>query len=290
LDKPRSLVIVAIFVAGTTGAVILVAGAASTSPLLVIEDYELVENQPLSAADAPAVQAFTHVKGFLASIPDLKNMLTVGRGRRLPNASEISLRHFRRDRAIAGTIELLRGDDTVGLFQASVEIIPIDASRFVIHRAWHEPEVVLICVDIPRLSPLSGSNLMEQAEGVRDGDGFFVLEASAYTEVRIPRDLVAGEHEFSFPESTRAIEEVLLLYPSTRDEASNRTQVMRIEPRRGRVTVIAPAGRTLLPFDDAKSPARLLREPRSGRAVGDGIRIPTFVLSEDLSRVEMWLE
>jgi hypothetical protein len=287
--KARILaLIVTIFVAGTTGAVVLVAGAGSPGPVLTIEadDGGAADDPAPTAADG----AFAHVKAFLATIPDPRNLFTAGPARPLPYASGISVRHFRRERPVAGVIEIARGNEAVGLFQACVEIIPIDANRFVLHRAWHEPEVVLICVDVARLRSLPDGGLVEQAEAVRGGGQFFVLDESCFTEVRIPRDLEQGRHDFEFPDDVRAIPEIVLLYPSLREESLNRTQVMRIEPALGRVTIVAPVGKAFLPFDEGRSAARLVRDPKTKRVVGDGVRVPTFVLSASLACVEKWLE
>jgi hypothetical protein len=285
--RPASIVVT--FAVGAIAAVFLVIGTAGTPRSVTFDDdgatIEIDESEPLGVG-----LEYAHVRDYLALIPDPKNLFASGKASPLPRAQGVGIRHFRRERAVPGTIEIVRWDEPVGMFQACVELIPIDANRFVLHRAWHEPEVVIICVEIDKLTSIAMQDPIAQAEAIRDGETFHMIDPAACTEVRLPRDLEPGIHRFVFPESVRSIPEILLFFPSTRAGADNRIHVMRIEPAEDRITVVAPVRKAFENFDDSQTAARLVRDPTTRRVIGDGLRIRPFVLSHDMSRVERWLD
>jgi hypothetical protein len=284
--KVRILVIFALFAAGATAAAVLVL----SSPEVM--SFSLEDGEPPEAAVDPSSPnpLFAHVKGYLASIADTKNLLTAARGAPVPNAPGISMRHFRGDRVVAGTIELRWNEQTVGLFQNWLELVPIDGSRVVLHRAWHGPDIAIIAVSLRHLRPLPTQGLTDRASAIGGGEELFAFDEGAYAEAQIPRDLAPGEHAFCFSEGLREIDELLLLYPSTRDDASNRTHVMRIEPRQGKITVVAPKSGAFRRLDEARAPVRLFRDPRTRRVVGDGMKVRPFVLTEGLTGIDAWLD
>jgi hypothetical protein len=279
--------IVAMFGAVLAVAAVLVSGSGDAAPLLIPPEPE--DSAPVEAAAPDPRREFAHVRGFLASVPDTKNLVTSARGAVLTHAREITLRHFRGERVVAGAVELRRGDQTVGLFQNWMDLVPIDASTFVLHRAWHGPDVTLVAVSIDELRPLSIPNRTERAAAIGGGEELFALDEATCTEARIPRSLEPGTHEIAFSDCLRVVDEVLIMYPSTRPEHPNRTHVMRVEPRSGRDTVIQPDDRAFWRFDEAHSPIRILRDPRTGRAVGDCLKLGAFVLNEAMTAVEVWL-
>jgi hypothetical protein len=280
------MLILAMFAAIVATAAILVSG--SDEPLVFAVAVD--EASPVEAEPAASAPRFGHVKAFLASVPDTKNLVSAARGAPLTHARSVTLRHFRSERIVPGAIELRRNDQTVGLFQNWMDLVPVDSSRFVLHRAWHGPEVILVAVSVADLRPLGVPDLVQRAESIGSGEELFALDEATCAEARIPRDLEPGQHAFDFPDCIRAVDEVLVMYPSTRTDAPNRMHVMRVVPRAGRVTVIAPVNRAFWRFDEAHAPIRLLREPRTGRAVGDGLGVGAFVLSESLDAVEAWLD
>jgi hypothetical protein len=285
--RTRSLIIITIFVFGTTGAVMLVAGAASSNPIVAIEDPDppMVPSDQLNAAEQ-----FTHVKGFLDAIPDASDLLSSPEGCPLPLAEDVLLRRYKRgERVVGRLIEVLRRGQIVGVFPSWMELIPLDASHFAIHRAWHGSDVALVIVSIQRLDVLTG-DLTERIDAVSNGEQLFLFAEGSYFEMQIPRNLEPGDHAVATGDWTREVAEVLLLYPSTREEACNRTHVMRVEPWRGVVNVVAPVGNAFREFDATEAHVRLIREPRTGRPVGDGPKIRPFVLGAELSRVEKWLD
>jgi hypothetical protein len=277
--------ILAMFAAIVASAAVLVSASDEPLAFAPVDDASPVEAEPPGSAPR-----FGHVKAFLASVPDTKNLVSAARGAPLTHARGVTLRHFRSERVVPGTIELRRDEQTVGLFQNWMELVPVDPSRFVLHRAWHGPEVILVVVSVADLRPLGVPDLVQRAEAIGSGEELFALDEATCAETRIPRDLEPGPHAFEFPDCIRAVDEVLVMYPSTRSAAPNRMHVMRIEPGRGRITVIAPVNRAFWRFDEAHAPIRLLREPRTGRAVGEGLGVGTFVLNESLDAVEAWLD
>jgi hypothetical protein len=285
--KPVGYLIVLAFAAMLACAAVLVVGSGQPDAL-VLETDSAVEGDP----DPPPSprSGFEHVRAFLAAIPDPKNLVTAANGAPLTFARSIMLRHFRGERIVAGTVELRSGDQTLGLFQSWMELVPVDAGRFVLHRAWHGPEIEIVVVSVEALRPLSVPDLAGRAQAIAGGEEPFALDEATCAEARIPRDLEPGDHPMELPACLRDVEELLVMYPSTRAAAPNRAHVMRIRPREGLVTVIEPEERAFRRIDEGHAPVRLFREPRTRRAVGDGLRVGAFVLNEAMTAVEVWLD
>jgi hypothetical protein len=110
-------------------------------------------------------------------------------------------------------------------------------------------------------------------------------------EFEISSALPEGVHKVEVPEHFRAMDELLLLtsYAArTRDDAACAIYVLY--PQAGLVEVVPQKWFTRNRYDIGYEwITRVVRDPASGRILGDGFRIGAFELSEDGKAVERWL-
>jgi len=110
-------------------------------------------------------------------------------------------------------------------------------------------------------------------------------------EFEISSALPEGVHKVEVPEHFRAMDELLLLtsYAArTRDDAACAIYVLY--PQAGLVEVVPQKWFTHNRYDIGYEwITRVVRDPASGRILGDGFRIGAFELSEDGKEVERWL-
>jgi hypothetical protein len=249
-----------------------------------------IEVDGAQIAEGEIGDCFGHVKDALAAIPNPMKLMSSGDFTPLPHAGLLGIRHFRQERIFPSVVELGRGHRTVGLFEGRMVIVPVDSSRFVLQRSVHGPDVLLVCVTVDRLRPLPVESLADRALSIEEQEAAYFIEEGAASDVSIPRDLPKGDHSFPFPDGMREVAEIFVLYPSTHPDAHDRFQILRAEPGRGRITII-PASDSLQPMNDkSRSAARLFRDPKTDRVIGDCVRAQPFVLTPDLSRVHVWLD
>ena len=107
-------------------------------------------------------------------------------------------------------------------------------------------------------------------------------------------DLEAGEHRIELPSAFLGMQNLLLLGEYARIREAACSAIFEIRPGS------APGSRRLCVYpqkwfnlDDYDLSyqwiTRTTREPVDGRLVGDGIRIPPFILTEDGCRVDRWI-
>jgi hypothetical protein len=127
---------------------------------------------------------------------------------------------------------------------------------------------------VDRLPPIGFSPPDTTAQ---DAVGVHALQA-----LRLPH-LSAGEHEGYASRQPISLDELLLLAhrPGQTDD-SPAVAIYVWRPRSGRVTVLPQAWFTAESHDLGYDwITRVARDPRTGRIVGDGIRIPAFELDDD---------
>ncbi len=115
--------------------------------------------------------------------------------------------------------------------------------------------------------------------------------------LEISRELEAGLHPAAFPASFKEIEELLILAHSIRrDQESGSVQQMNLslfilKPGENTVTVVPQDWFNTGPYDFGfQWPARIARDPRTGKIFGEGIHLGFFVLDETGREFEQWVK
>lgn len=97
----------------------------------------------------------------------------------------------------------------------------------------------------------------------------------------IDPSLPAGVHKAEVPPRFRAVQELLLVVESI---------IVSLRPRSGDFTILPQEWLTGDQFDPGYQwITRVARHPKTGRLVGDGIRIAAFELTEDGCHLARWL-
>ena len=118
-------------------------------------------------------------------------------------------------------------------------------------------------------------------------------------EFVIDLHLSEGVHLFDFPLAMQSINELIVIgsrpVPNTADHPGGGADepayvILALQPSAGMVHVLPQKWFTGRHFDlGYEWITRVTREPRSGRLIGDGIRIPAFELTEDGCNLKRWL-
>jgi hypothetical protein len=230
---------------------------------------------------------FAHVPALLHAIPDPIEVVNGPETHDLPLSPGIQLREFKRGSLLSWVVEVLRDGQSVGLFSPEMQLIPIDSRRIALFHTRMNGDAILASVWLDRLKPIAAPE--SRAGAIREGEIAFEFERGAYEWMKIPR-LAPGEHPMQFPPMIAELGELVLFYPTTVPLVKTYAWMMRIDPAHDRVIAIAPRVELLTDLDGYHFPARVFRDPKTGRIVGDGWRLRPFVLSDDLTTIEYWLE
>lgn len=149
---------------------------------------------------------------------------------------------------------------------------------------WHAARSGAVDLRLYRVDALEPIPLRDTAWPERN-----VVRRPALEHVRLPR-LSAGVHEGHTPRTHVDIDELLVLaaVPS-RDDDDPALAIYAWEPARGTVTVLPQRWLTPATHDlGYEWVTQVVRNPSTGRIVGDGIRLGTFELDDDGTRVRTW--
>lgn len=132
--------------------------------------------------------------------------------------------------------------------------------------------------DVCRLAPLEKDEW--PAEQPRGAERRVVSHTPPVEEIPIPERLAGGRHE-GYRSRTIDLGEILLLADGPR--ASRAAASIYVwQPQTGQLEVLPQEWFTAERFDlGYEWITRVIRDPRTGRFAGDGIRIPDFLLAED---------
>jgi hypothetical protein len=143
--------------------------------------------------------------------------------------------------------------------------------------------VRLVVYDADQLLPLPDPT--HACERLISQDLGVLAAATPIANIRVPSLLPEGSHVLEFPEILKQVPEILVLC----DVATSRT-VFSIKPGSGLIHVYPQNW-----FNEGDSDfgyqwiTRITRDPKTGRLVGDGIRISSFILTNDSTQIDRWI-
>jgi hypothetical protein len=180
--------------------------------------------------------------------------------------------------------------ERLALFSMYCYVLPLPGHRFLV---WHHERLQSIVrgserrvlsfhlIDADRLEPFEdvGRACQEMEEGKIPA----LVRAGELCWFTIPTHLEGGRRTFEYPEALRDVEEILVL-------ASSPAKIFDLKPKESVLEVFPQDWFNDGPWDFGYQwITRVARDPKTGKIVGDGIRIGRFVLDATNRNVEEWL-
>lgn len=154
---------------------------------------------------------------------------------------------------------------------------------FTNHFSGSAPTMELACFDLEALFPYP---LLKLPDRFNDARVMFYALTKPVAQFCFPMYLEEGTHKIDVPKEFYGPDE-LLLVGSYEGEAA--AAIFELHPREGTVKVLPQKWFTAKDADIGYQwITRVVRDPKTGRLYGDGIRLSRFKLSEDGCHLEKW--
>ncbi len=199
------------------------------------------------------------------------------------------------DRDTAGKMLLQAGDDTLVILSMYNYVLSVDGFTMLIWSQAHlgkgnTAPVHMTAIDCRQLAPLHDARRM--CEEMPQGAALKVA-SGAVAAMDIPTTAIGG-CEVGFPSPISKLDEILILARSSGVDRTDGTMgnecLIVAKPGLGYIEVFPQDWFNKGQWDFGYQwPTRVARDPKSGRIVGDGIRMGTFMLDESCRNVQRWL-
>jgi hypothetical protein len=147
----------------------------------------------------------------------------------------------------------------------------------------------ILCFDPGQLAAFSFAEIVGWFK--QSNDKVYAVTAPL-AELELNTRLPEGTHKLEVPDEFRTLDELLLVSSrpaKAHDDAA--ANIYALYPQAGLVQVLPQRWFTAEKYEVGRQwIARLARDPESNRLIGEGIRMGTFVLSEDGCELAEWLE